>query len=328
MDSIEKAKVLVIGAGPAGVGVATGLARRGITPVILVDRSERVGGVPLLYKSRPGGIPTFVLWTQGRLVFGQQVAERFARKLRGSKVEVWLETQVIEISGDERKVTLVNPIRGRFQVSAEAVVLACGAREKTAAERGWIFGSRPSGVLFTKNLLDLVDQCDVRRASKPVILGSDLIAYAAAAKLKSAGGSDAVIIDRSTRPNCSLPGRSYFGHWAKPHYQGGAQALTVGGTRSVSAVTLANGTETKGDLLMICGDLVPNTELALMGNLQVDLRSRRAAVGSDYQLSKAGWFAAGNILGNYHGAEWCYFNGRRVARQVAQYLRRTDAPAK
>jgi len=239
-----------------------------------------------------------------------------------------LETQVIEISADERKLTLVNPSHGRFQVSADAVVLACGARERTPVERGWIFGSRPSGLLFTKNLLDLIDLYEDHAASRPVIFGSDLIAYAAAAKLKSIGGSDAVMVDRSSMPDCSLPARLYFRRWAKPQYQGGAQAVTVAGTRSVSAVALANGTKILGDMLMVCGDLVPNTELALMGNLGVDMASRRVAVGSDYQLSKSGWFAAGNILGSYHGAEWCYFNGRRVARQVAQYLCRTDTPAK
>jgi hypothetical protein len=76
---------------------------------------------------------------------------------------------------------------------------------------------------------------------------------------------------------------------------------------------------------MICGELVPNTGLALMGNLRVDLASRRVVVGSGHQLSEPGWFAAGNILGDYHGAEWCYFNGRRVACQVAKYLRRAQS---
>jgi len=323
MDSTEKAEVLVIGAGPAGVGVATGLARRGIAPVILVDRSERVGGLPSLYKRKPGGVPTFVLWTQGRLVFGEQLAEYLAHKLQGSKVEVWTETQVMEISPTEKNVTLVNPRLGRLRVSADAVVLACGAREKTAAERGWIFGSRPSGLLFTKNLLDLMDQGNVHVAFRPVILGSDLIAHAASAKLKSAGALDAIMVDRSRRPDCSLPARFFFGHWARPHYRGGAQAVTVAGTACVSAVTPANGDEIRGDVIMICGDLVPNTELALAAKMQVDLASRRAAVRSDYQLSTSGWFAAGNILGNYHGAEWCYFHGRRVARQVAKYLHRT-----
>ncbi|MDR3676963.1 MAG: FAD-dependent oxidoreductase, partial [Acidobacteriota bacterium] len=307
MNSIEKAKVLVIGAGPAGVGVATGLARRGINPVVLIDRNESVGGVPSLYKPRPGGVPTFVLWSQGRLVSGDQMATHLTDKLQDSKVEMCLETQVIEISADERKLTLVNPSRGRFQVSADAVVLACGARERTPVERGWIFGSRPSGLLFTKNLLELIDQCKVRVALRPVILGSDLIAYSAAAKLKSIGGSEAVMVDRPSLPDCSLPARLYFRRWANPQYQGGAKVVTVAGTRSVSAVAPANGTKIRGDMLMVCGDLVPNTELALMGNLRVDMASRRVAVGSDYQLSKSGWFAAGNILGSYHGAEWCYF---------------------
>jgi NADPH-dependent 2,4-dienoyl-CoA reductase/sulfur reductase-like enzyme len=325
MNSIEEAKVLVIGAGPAGIGVAIGLARRGINPVILIDRRERVGGVPSLYKKKPGGVPTFVLWTQGRLIFGQQLAQRLADKLHVNEVEVWLESQVIEVSPGEKKVTLVNPIRGRFQVSAEAVVLACGARERTSSERGWINGSRPGGVLFTKNMLDLVDQHEVHVACAPAILGSDLIAHAAAAKLKSAGSADAVMIDRSPRPDCSLPARFYFGRWAKLHYQGGAHQVTVVGGRSVSGVTPAERAPVRCDLLMICGDLVPNTELALMGNLRVDLASRRVAIGSDYQLSEPGWFAAGNILGDYHGAEWCYFNGRRVAGQVAKYLRRPEA---
>ena len=328
MDSTEKVEVLVIGAGPAGIGVATGLAHLGIAPVVLVDRGDKIGGVPSLYKRKPEGVPTFVLWTQGRFVFGEQMAEHLAHKLQGSKVEAWTETQVIEISPGEKIATLVNPRRGRFRVSAEAVVLACGAREKTPAERGWIFGSRPSGLLFTKNLLDLVDQCNVHVAFRPVILGSDLIAHAASAKLKSAGALDAVMVDRSRRPDCSLPARLFFRRWARPHYRGGAQTVTVAGTAGVSAVTPAHGNEIRGDVLMICGDLVPNTELALMGKMQVDLASRRAAVGSDYQLSTPGWFAAGNILGNFHGAEWCYFHGRRVARQVAKYLHRTTPHGK
>lgn len=328
MNSMEKAKVLVIGAGPAGVGVAIGLARRGIKPVILLDRSERVGGVPSLYKVKRGGVPTFVLWTQGRVIFGQQMAERLAQKLQGSDIEVWLESQVSEISPQDKKVTVVSPNRGRFQVSADAVVLACGAREKTAAERGWIFGSRPSGLLFLKNLLDLMDHCDVRVVSRPIVLGSDSTAFTAAAILRNAGASDAIVVDRSHKPHCSLPARMYFRRWAKPVYHEGAPAVTVTGTQAASGVTLANGAQVHGSTIMICGDFIPNTELLLTGNLQVDLTLRRAVVGSDFQLSRRGWFAAGNILGDYHGAEWCYFNGRRVARRVAEYLSRPDNRAK
>jgi len=38
-------------------------------------------------------------------------------------------------------------------------------------------------------------------------------------------------------------------------------------------------------------------------------------------LSEPGWFAAGNVLGGFHGAQWCYFNGRQAARRVANFLK-------
>ena len=53
-------------------------------------------------------------------------------------------------------------------------------------------------------------------------------------------------------------------------------------------------------------------------------RARKPVVVEDYQLSASGWFAAGNILGGFHGAEWCFFNGRRVARSVVNYLSKSS----
>ncbi len=64
----------------------------------------------------------------------------------------------------------------------------------------------------------------------------------------------------------------------------------------------------------------PNTELALLGGFDVELPDRQLVIDQFQQLSSPGWFAAGNILGGFHGAQWCFFNGRRLARRVAQYL--------
>ena len=57
-----------------------------------------------------------------------------------------------------------------------------------------------------------------------------------------------------------------------------------------------------------------------MAGLEARLPSRLLKLGPDRQLSAQGWFAAGNILGGFHGAQWCYFDGRRTAKFVTRYL--------
>jgi len=324
MNPGERAAVVVIGAGPAGVGVAVGLARRGVGRVVVAERRQSVGGVPALYRKESGDVPTFLLWTRGRVLFGEQLAERLAGKLPAAGVEVWLESQVIEIFPREKRISLVSPMRGKLDLLAEAVVLASGARERTPAERAYITGSRPGRVLFTKNLLELAAKSTLPSAESPVILGSDLIAYALSAKLKAAAAAEAAIVDRSRGPQCSLPARIYFRRWAKPSYYH-AHEVRVAGRRSVSAIGLPDGRQLRCDRLLISGELTPSSELALMAGLRVELRSRRPVVNSSYQLSEPGWFAAGNILGGNHGAEWCYRNGLRVAACVARYLRSVRA---
>ena len=149
---IDTYRVAIIGGGPAGLGVANGLARRGIAPVIIIERRDELGGVPARYKKKPDSVPTFIDWTTGRVLVGQEFAERLVRKLDNTDTETLLQTQVLTIEPSPNRLTLVNPKRDRFQITAEAIVMCCGAREKTIAERRWISGSRAARVFFTSFL--------------------------------------------------------------------------------------------------------------------------------------------------------------------------------
>ena len=209
-----------------------------------------------------------------------------------------------------------------MSLTADAVIMACGSREKTLSERGWLTGSRPIRVFFTKQLLQLIDGNDLLPMHNPVIIGSDLIAYAAAAKLKSAGSLEAIIVDNGRGPKCSYVERLYFRQWTQPSFRSSAfKSVEVVGSKTASGIRLSKDSNLiPCDGIGVCGELIPNSELALQGLLKVELPSRKPIVGRYYQLSKPGWFAAGNMLGGYHGAEWCYFNGRRVARAVKNYF--------
>ena len=323
MNSTKHFRVVIIGAGPAGIGAAIALSRFGIKSIALVERSDKIGGIPSLYKKKTGGVRTFIRWSRGGIpVFGEEYANSLKRKLAKTDVKIWLQSQVLDIEANEKKIIFVNPVKGIMSLTADAVIMACGSREKTPSERGWLTGSRPIRVFFTKQLLQLIDGNDLLPMHNPVIIGSDLIAYAAAAKLKYAGSQEAIVIDNGRGPKCSYVERLYFRRWSQPSFRSSAfKSVEVVGSKTASGIRLSkDGNLIPCDGIVVCGELIPNSELALQGLLKVELPSRKPVVGRNYQLSKLGWFAAGNMLGGYHGAEWCYFNGRRVARAVKNYF--------
>jgi len=319
-NSSKHVRVAIIGAGPTGIGAAVELKKRGIDSVLIIERKSDIGGIPALYKKKTKSIPTFGIWTRGRMLVGEEYVKILHERLSRYETDIKTNSLVLNIDPKNKRLTAVNPTDGVHDLTADAFIFACGAREMTLAERGWIDGSRPERLFFTKHLLDLIDHNDCLPLKNAAIIGSDLVAYAAGAKLAAAGTSDSILIDSTRRPRCSLPERIYFRRWNKPEFHGSVKNLQVLGDQTASSVNLSDGSHIPCDGIVISGQLVPNSELALLGNLEIELPSRKPIIKGSYQLSEPGWFAAGNMLGGFHGAEWCYFNGRRAAKSVLKYL--------
>lgn len=319
MSDAQHFKVVIIGGGPAGIGTAVGLAKRVVGPVVLIERRAKLGGTPMGYRKKPGGVPTFVEWTRGRVVFGEELAGRMAKRLAKTDTAIRLGTQVTKIDPAEKRLTLLGP-DGVRELTADAVVLAAGAREQTPAEKGWLAGARTARVGFTRHVTGWLDRHGLLPARKPVVVGSDLIAYSAAAKLRAAGSDEPVMIDRRQSPSAGFFERLFFRRWTRPDWSGGVTAAGMKGDRAATGVQSSDGIEWPGDGVMVCGELVPNSELALLGGLAVELPSRQLQLARGQAMSEPGWFAAGNVLGGFHGAQWCYFNGRRLAKRIATFL--------
>lgn len=319
MSDAQHFKVVIIGGGPAGIGTAVGLAKRGVGPVVLIERRAKLGGTPMGYRKKPGGVPTFVEWTRGRVVFGEELAGRMAKRLAKTDTAIRLGTQVTKIDPAEKRLTLLGT-EGVRELTADAVVLAAGAREQTPAEKGWLAGARTARVGFTRHVTGWLDRHGLLPARKPVVVGSDLIAYSAAAKLRAAGSDEPVMIDRRQSPSAGFFERLFFRRWTRPDWSGGVTAAGMKGDRAATGVQSSDGKEWPGDGVMVCGELVPNSELALLGGLAVELPSRQLQLAPGQAMSEPGWFAAGNVLGGFHGAQWCYFNGRRLAKRIATFL--------
>lgn len=323
LNSTEHFRAAIIGGGPAGIGAAVGLAKRGVAPLVIIEHREELGGIPALYKKKPDTIPTFVRWTRGQVIFGEEYARILCNKLSGLNLQTWTQSHVFEIQPEEKKLHIISPHKGAMSITADAIVMACGAREMTLAERGFLLGARPAKLYFTKNMLDLIDANGCLPISHPLVIGSDVLAYAVAAKLEAAGSSRPIMIDRRTRPMCNAFQRLYFHRLQRFEFHGSVHSIEIMGSKLPSPVKLSNGDIVECDGIVVSGELIPNSELALNSGIEVQLPSRKLVLSKEYQLSKSGWFAAGNVLGRSHGAEWCYLNGLRVARSVKNYLSRS-----
>ena len=97
------------------------------------------------------------------------------------------------------------------------------------AERRWISGSRAARVFFTSHLIEFLDHHGKLPVRHPVILGSDLIAYSAAAKLRAAAAEEAQMLDQPNRCQTTLAARLYFRLWSNPRWRGDVQAASIRG---------------------------------------------------------------------------------------------------
>jgi thioredoxin reductase len=314
---------VVIGAGPAGVAAAAGLKQRGVSDVLVLERTPCVGGVPARYKT--DGVATFLQLPVPRLVSGAVYAHKLESDLRQCGAETHLNSTVLSVDLDARVLRVLSPDRGRYEVQARALLFACGAREKTAVEQGWIYGRRPARVYNSLPMLDLMRHGLTPVTARVVLIGSQPAAYAMGAKLARGrqSGEDCAMLDHSPRNLTFLLGRLYFARWARPRRRVIPGSIEIQGDRAVEAVAEVSGSHSPvpADYVLLPGDLVPNSELLAAAGVRVQFPSWRLDVAERARLAAGGVFLCGNICGGEHGAHHASAHGTSIASAAARYLR-------
>ncbi|MEU1329168.1 FAD-dependent oxidoreductase [Streptomyces sp. NPDC005865] len=311
--------VLVVGAGPAGLATAAGLAASGVGEVEVVDRERQAGGVPR--HCLHGGF--------GRLgMTGPQYAERCVAAavghgavLRtGVSVTAWAAPLTVDTTSP----------RGLERITARAVVLATGARERPRAAR-LVPGTRPAGVFTTGELQQAVHLHGQRVGSRAVVVGAEPVSFAALDTLRRAGVAVAALVTEHPR-----------------HQAARARALDARLRHGVPLLTDATVTELLGrgrlsgvalrhrdgrtaqvacDTVVFTGDFVPDHELARRGGLSMDPGTRGPAVDGAFRTDARGVFAVGNVLHAAEPARAVAHEGSVAAAAVRRYLHDGDWPS-
>ncbi len=299
-----KKKLVIIGAGPAGLAAAHAAYNAGLaaSDIMLLERDVEAGGI--LNQCIHAG---FGLHRFGEELTGPEYAHRFIEMVEKDGIETVLNAMVLSLTSD-KKVTFISPELGYTTVEAEAVILAMGCRERTRGALS-IPGTRPSGVFTAGSAQRFMNIEGYLPGKEVVILGSGDIGLIMARRMTLEGAH--------VRAVCEL--MPYSGGLSRNIVQclddfGIPLKLShtvceIHGKERLEGVTIAAVDENNGrriipetkeyipcdTLLLSCG-LIPENELTREADIAIDRVTNGAYVNQYRETLAPGIFSCGNVL--------------------------------
>ncbi len=309
--------VVVVGAGPAGLGAGLELRRRGVADVLVLEREDVPGGIP-----RHAQHQGFGLRDLRRPLSGPKYARRCAELAVAAGVELRTGTMVTGWS-PHGALELTGP-RGRERLEPAAVVLATGCRERPRSAR-LVPGSRPAGVMTTGTLQQLVYLRGLTVGTRALVVGAEHVSFSALLTLAH-GGARAVgmATELPRHQSLALFRAGAALRFRAPLWTRTAVSAIHGRPRveEVELTDLDSGAvrRVSCDTVVFTAAWIPDHELAVMAGLAMDAGTNGPAVDSALRTSRPGVFAAGNLLHGAETADVAALGGRHAGVAAAAFM--------
>lgn len=308
-------QVAIVGGGPSGLAVASGLAKAGVDDVVVLDREASAGGIPRHCGHSPFGLREF-----HRVLSGPEYTRRLLRQAEDYGARVWTDATVTEIGANGKLILSTND--GMQGLSAEKIVICTGNRETPRSGR-LVSGSRPLGIVTTGALQSMVYLKHRLPFKCPLIVGSELVSFSALLTCRHAGIKPVAMIDDNSRVT--------FWKTAAllPRLLGVRLLLNtaleeIHGQERVDSVTIRDAAgklvTLACDGVIFSGRFVAESSLIRSSHLELDACSGGPAVDQYGRCSDRDYFACGNLLHPVDTAGWCWAEGMRTAAYISASL--------
>lgn len=317
-----KYNVVVVGGGPAGLGAAVEAKRNGAKDVLIIERDRELGGI--LNQCIHNG---FGLHEFKEELTGPEYAHKFIEMAKEENIDYMLNTMVLNINKDKTIEALGE--KGIIEISADAIVLAMGCRERT---RGAIDipGYRPAGVYNAGAAQRLSNMEGYMVGKEVVIYGSGDIGLIMARRMTLEGAKVKAVVEVNqhssglTRnivqclddfdiPLMLSTGISY-----------------IHGKERVSGVTLnkldenrnpIEGTEQfiECDTVLLSVGLIPENELSVEAGINLDTKTSGPIVNNSMSTNIDGVFACGNVVHVHDLVDFVTKESRIAGKSAALY---------
>ncbi|MBR0127614.1 MAG: NAD(P)/FAD-dependent oxidoreductase [Firmicutes bacterium] len=316
-------QLIVIGGGPAGLAAAHSAWENGLTKILIVERDKHLGGI--LNQCIHNG---FGLHHFGEELSGPEYADRFIKFVEETGVDVMTDTMVLDITADHE--IYVSNKEGYRMISAEAIVLAMGCRERTRDSVG-IAGSRPAGVYTAGTAQLLMNIMGLSVGKRVVVRGTGDIGLIMARRMKLEGAEVLACIGASDHPdglarNVNQCLKDYDIPLLLRH-----TVTEIRGKDRVEQVVAMEVDEHRNvipgteivfdcDTLLLSIGLIPENELSIKAGVPLDSRTSGAVVYENNETMVPGIFACGNVLQVHDLVDFVTEESIRAGKSAAEFV--------